>query len=424
MEWIVFALILSMLLAGLNFYFYKKVTRFADRYAPRARRYVPLAFAVMNAPYLLLVGTPIAGRRLHDLPQGVLEWVAYPFFAWITTLLVVLLLTAPKDLLMGLWHGVKWITRPFRLEPPVDPPEERGLLFSRRGFLSAAAAAVPPLVYGVSVHGIYSGHDLEISPEIAVPIPGLPRAFEGLRITQISDLHVGAYIREREMAPVIEAVHRLNGDLLVITGDILDNSLEMLPVAHAAIRRLHAPLGVFGILGNHDYYAEPQGDPGCATIMASMKDAGVEMLRNAHRVLETGGERLILAGVDWTGRRRGNPNLYDSPVTRRALDTAFLGAPAGVPRILLAHHPHVFFEAPHYDVALTLAGHTHGGGQVVVAEKDGRPISIGSGIFRFVSGLYREQDRLLYVNRGIGYVGLPMRINCTPEISRFRLVKG
>ena len=419
MEWIVFALVLTALLAGLNFYFYKKVTRFTERFAPRARRFVPAAFAVMNAPYLLLVGTPIAGRRLHDWPQGVLEWVAYPFYAWITTLLVVLLLTAPKDLLMGLWHGARWLWNPVR--PPVG---ERGL--SRRGFLSAAAAVVPPLVYGVSVHGIYAGHDLEISPEIAVPIPGLPRAFDGLRITQISDLHVGAYIREREMAPVIEAVRRLNGDLLVITGDILDNSLEMLPVAHAAVRQMHAPLGVFGILGNHDYYSDrrEEGYPGCNYIMESMKAAGVTMLRNQHHALEVGGERVILAGIDWTGRQRGNPNFYDSPATRRALDAAFRGAEAGIPRILMAHHPHVFFEAPHYDVALTLAGHTHGGGQVVVAENNGHPLSIGNGIFRYVSGAYYEQGRVLYVNRGIGYVGLPMRINCPPEISRFRLVKG
>jgi predicted MPP superfamily phosphohydrolase len=95
-----------------------------------------------------------------------------------------------------------------------------------------------------------------------------------------------------------------------------------------------------------------------------------------------------------------------------------------MPRILLAHHPSVFIDSPFFGVAFTLAGHTHGGGQVVVAEWDGRPIAIGSAVYRYMSGLYREGEHTLYVNRGIGYVGLPIRINCPPEISRFRLTRG
>jgi predicted MPP superfamily phosphohydrolase len=114
--------------------------------------------------------------------------------------------------------------------------------------------------------------------------------------------------------------------------------------------------------------------------------------------------------------------MYNPVATRRALDRTFDGAEPGLVRILLAHHPHVFQEAASYQLALTLSGHTHGGGQVVIAEYNGRPIAIGSAVFHYVSGRYEEGGRMLYVNRGIGYVGLPMRINCPPEISRFKLV--
>ena len=92
--------------------------------------------------------------------------------------------------------------------------------------------------------------------------------------------------------------------------------------------------------------------------------------------------------------------------------------------MLLAHHPHVFYEAPEFRIALTLAGHTHGGGQIVIAEHNGRPLALGSAIFRYLSGLYREGNHYLYVNRGVGVVGLPIRIKCPPEISHFRLVRA
>ena len=418
MEWLSITLVLSALLVALNWYFYGKVARFADGFVPRWRRFVPAFFAVMNAPYLLLTGTYIFGHRLHDLPEPLLKVAVYPFYAWSTTLLAVLLLTAPKDLAVGLGRGLLWIWRRLRPEPKPLEPTMAGV--TRRGFFSAAAAVVPPLVYGFSAHGLYAGHDLEVSPEIPVGIPGLPRAFDGLRITQISDLHVGAYIREREMAEVIEQVNRIKGDLLVLTGDILDSSLEMLPVAQAAVAQLRAPLGVYGILGNHDYYADRPAR--CMHIMEGMRQAGVRMLRNSRTELAENGERLILAGVDWTGAQRGNPIMYNSIASRHALDQTFHGAEPGLVRILLAHHPHHFLEAQSYHLDLTLSGHTHGGGQVVVAEYNGRPIAIGSAIFRYVSGLYQENGRTLYVNRGVGYVGLPMRINCPPEISRFRLV--
>lgn len=425
MEWATFATFASVLLVGLNISFYKKAERFFLRFAPRLRRAVPAAFLIINSPYLFILATYAVGRKMHDIPQGVLRWYVYPFYAWSAMLLGFVLLAAPKDLLAGAARGARWLRR--RLQPDPPPAETvDALQVSRRGFLQGAGALVPPVLFGISARGLYAADDLQISPEVAVPIANLPGKLDGLTITQISDLHTGAYIREHELARVVEQVNRLRSNLVVVTGDILDSSLEMLPVAQSALSRVRADLGVYGILGNHDYYSDRRRPdyPGCLRIMEGMKLAGVKMLRNSHAQVRVDGEQLVLAGVDWTGRTRGNPNLYDSVATRSALAKALAGEDSGAPRILLAHHPHVFFEAPEFGFALTLAGHTHGGGQIVIAENNGRPLALGSFLFRYISGLYHEGSFSLYVNRGIGYVGVPIRIQCPPEISRFKLVRA
>ena len=425
MEWFFFVLFVSALLFALNLNFYKKADRYFGRFAPRVRPALPAVFLLFNSPYFFLVGMWLVGRKLHQVPQGFLKWFVYPFYAWAVMLLGFALLAAPKDLLVGALRGARWLWKRLRPESP-PPAAAEGRQLSRRGFLHRTAAVVPPLLFGISAYGLYDSDNLEISPEQAIPVSHLPRALDGLTITQISDLHAGAYIRERELARVVEEVNRLRSNLVVVTGDILDSSLEMLPVAQAALERLRSELGVYGILGNHDYYSDRRrpGYPGCLRIIEGMERVGVKMLRNSRAEVRVGGERLVLVGVDWTGRPRGNPNIYNSAATRSGLKAALAGEDSGAPRLLLAHHPHVFFEAPDFGMALTLAGHTHGGGQIVIAENNGQPVALGSAIFRYVSGLYREGDHFLYVNRGIGFVGVPIRIHCPPEISRFRLVKA
>ncbi len=413
--------ILAVLLAALNYYLYRKATKLLEAQAPRWRWTAPVWFSVINSPVVFILAVYLTGHTLSQVPLQLLKWLVYPFYAWVTTLLAFLLVGGPVELLMAVWRGLAWGVNRLR-----GREEDRTLNLARRGFLTSAAAMLPPLLYGISIKGVYSSHDLDISPLQTVTIPDLPASFDGLVITQISDLHTGAYIRQPELDRVVDAANRLRGDLIAITGDFMDSSTALLDVARQSLARLRAPLGVFGILGNHDYYADrPTAHyPGCLEIMGAMQQAGIRMLRNAHCEVRVGADHVVLGGVDWTGMRRGNPNSYDSPQTRRALATTFLGSEAGVPRILMAHHPHVFFDSPAFDVALTLAGHTHGGGQVVVAEVHGQPIAVGTPVFRYVSGVYREGWHTLYVNRGIGYVGLPIRLNCPPEISRFKLVRA
>ncbi len=422
MELFLFAAILGVILGGLNYYLYRKARRLVLRWrggaaAERSILAVRAGFLLMNTPYLALLILWTAGVRLHQVSQPVLYGFFYPFYAWVAMLLAFVLVAFPAELLAGIFHGVRWLLR--RSEPIP------AAMLARRNFLASAAAVVPPMLFAISARAVYGSDDLELSPLVKIPVKGLPRALDGLTITQLSDLHAGAYIRERELARAVEMANGLRSELVVITGDILDASLDLLPTAQAALSRLRAPLGIYGILGNHDYYADrrrPQY-PGCLRIMEGMEAAGVRMLRNQRASLQIGGEELLLLGLDWTGMPRGNPNVYMGQWTRDALRRTLQDCQGEAPRVLLAHHPHVFYETPEFRIALTLAGHTHGGGQIVIAEHNGRPLALGSTMFRYVSGLYQEGHHYLYVNRGVGFVGLPIRIQCPPEISRFQLVR-
>src|ERR1017187_9340493 len=181
---LVFYPITAVILAALNFYLYRK-TRW------------PLGwFLAINAPFLFLVGVTLAGSSLNLVPLGLLKWLAYPFFAWIATLVAFQLLAAPVDLVMSL-----------RRRPLITSLSRRRLL----------VGAVPTVLYGIALKGVYGPHDLDIAPMQTVRIPGLPAAFEGMTVTQVSDLHTGAYIRQPELDRVVDTVNGLKGDMIAVT---------------------------------------------------------------------------------------------------------------------------------------------------------------------------------------------------------------
>src|ERR1035438_1374065 len=209
-----FVPILTILLGALNYYLYRKATRLLEARAPRWRWIAPVWFGVINSPALFIFAIYGSGHTLNQIPLGLLKWLVYPFFAWVATLLAFLLVGAPADLLIAVWRGLAWtVNRPRGRE------KDETLNLARRGFLTSAAAVVPPLLYGISIKGVYSSHDLDISPVQTVAIPDLPASFDGMVITQISDLHTGAYIRQPELDRVVDAANRLRGDLIAVTGD-------------------------------------------------------------------------------------------------------------------------------------------------------------------------------------------------------------
>jgi predicted MPP superfamily phosphohydrolase len=379
-------------------------------------------FIAINAPLLLAAALGRAGWSLEHQPEWLLRWYFYPSLAWFVMLVGYFLLTAPKDLVLGVVRALRWAYR------KLIPAEESAAFSpSRRQFLAGVAPVLPSALLGTAVYGVYgTAGELEVSREVPVPIPGLPRQLDGFRITQLSDLHVGPYLRGQDLQPVVDSANALRSELIVITGDILDRSLGLLREAAAALEPLRAPYGVYAILGNHDYYSDPRsrGYPGCNRLIQGVETAGIRFLRDSRASIDVNGAELLLAGLDWLGATRGDPNIYQRQRTQEALRQILDGSDPAAVRVLLAHHPHSFMEAEEFGIPLTLAGHTHGGGQVVLGQIGGVPIGLGALRFRYIRGLYQEGGRYLYVNRGIGYFGIPIRINCPPEISRFRLVRA
>jgi predicted MPP superfamily phosphohydrolase len=233
---------------------------------------------------------------------------------------------------------------------------------------------------------------------VEIPIARLGKELDGLRIVQLSDVHISETLRAPWLRRVVERVNALEPDIVAITGDLIDGSVAALRSEVAPLRELSAREGVYYVTGNHEYY---HGGPAW---VAEVRRLSIQVLHNEHRVLQRGGDRLVLAGV--TDLQGGD---FD-PSHRCQPDLAFAGAPAGVPRVLLAHQPRAAVLARGLDVDLQLSGHTHGG-QIfpfMFFVRLQQPV---------VSGLKEIAGIRVYTSRGTGYWGPPLRVGAAPEIT-------
>jgi uncharacterized protein len=275
-----------------------------------------------------------------------------------------------------------------------------------------SAASVPFVVVGYSV--FKSLYDFDIY-HVSVPIAGLPRQLDGLRIAQISDLHAGSLFSDRPMHEAVDLIHRQHPDIITLTGDFVNHDAAEAPVILPALDRLRAPLGVYGCLGNHDHYANVH------QVARQIDGTAVDLLVNDGRTLEIDGARLHIVGTDNTGFGQKFADLPRAMSALRRTD----GDEATV---LLAHDPtfwdtHVRQAAP--DIDLMLSGHTHGG--QVGFEVGPARWSLARVMYQRWAGLYEEESasphgkQYLYVNRGLGTVGPPIRLGIRPEITMLTL---
>lgn len=244
--------------------------------------------------------------------------------------------------------------------------------------------------------------------ELEVPIPGLPQQFDGFRIAQLSDIHLGGYMDAQRLVHHVERTNALGADLICITGDITDG-LDHAPHTFPVLGGLRAPAGVVAILGNHDFYT------GADDVTEALRRlTGIRVLRDEAMVLEREGTRLHLlgvddAGLDWT---RGVREHYALPPLAEQV-------PAGEPSVLLSHRPDLFAQAASFGIGLVLSGHTHGG-QIALPWPSMRP-SFAHFISDFPRGTYRIGESTLHVNLGLGMTGQPVRVNSPREITLITL---
>ncbi|MFO0674969.1 MAG: metallophosphoesterase [Polyangiaceae bacterium] len=279
---------------------------------------------------------------------------------------------------------------------PTSPESVSRRVVLERGVGLASAGAVG----GLLGWGYARGRLAFQVDEVVVRIPGLSKGLDGYVIAQVSDVHVGAFVREHELDRGLDLVRRMKPDAVVATGDLVDSDPRDASLVARALADLPSRDGVFAIPGNHDHYA------GAGDVEAALRAAGVTVLTNVHRVLRAGDGGFVLAGVDDpVGTRIGRgPDL----------GAALRGAPRDLPTILLAHRPDAFAEMAG-KVALQLSGHTHGG-QIYPGWS---PLELAS---PWVRGRYTSRGSTLYVNRGFGTTGPPSRLGSPPEITKIVLV--
>jgi len=299
---------------------------------------------------------------------------------------------------------------------------------SRRTFFQYAAAFAGGLPFLAATYGFASGRLRYTIERVDVPVANLPPQLDGLRIAQLSDIHIGDYMPPREIARAVDMANGLHPDISFVTGDFISGVGDPLDVCIAELSRLRAPLGVWGCNGNHEIYAGVEDDA-----ERLFREKGMRLLRAASAVVEHNGGRFNLLGVDYqrdhmTSGERTGPMLAEiEHLIRRDM-----------PNFLLSHNPNSFHRAAQLGIELSLAGHTHGG-QVKFEIVD-HSLSPARLITPFVAGLYRlplngsgsapsasglrktgVQSAALYVNRGLGTFGFPVRIGVPPEITLLTL---
>jgi predicted MPP superfamily phosphohydrolase len=272
-----------------------------------------------------------------------------------------------------------------------------GLPFSV-GALSAGAYGVG---LGLSIWGVMVRRRWVRVRTIDVQVPGLGAAFEGYRIVQLSDLHMGSLCPREWVEGWVDRANGLDADLVALTGDYVTSGGRFHEPTAAALGRLRARDGVAAVMGNHDYYNN--GEP----LISGLRAAGIRVLRNERAMIERGGDRLELAGVD--DRR-----------TRRAdVEKTLAGRDASVPLVALAHDPKFFPQLAAGGAAVVLSGHTHWG--QVAAPFLATRHNLAQLAFRFHSGVVREGGATLVVHPGMGTTGPPIRVGVAPEITVIRL---
>ena len=251
-------------------------------------------------------------------------------------------------------------------------------------------------------------------------IHSLPKSFEGLRIVQLSDIHLaGFYNQPRYIRSVVKMVNALEPDMVCFTGDMVHNFSEEVDPFIAILNELRAPLGKYAVLGNHDYGvyfnwdSKKEESANLDRVKAQIRASGFDLLLNEHRTISLNGDSLEIIGVENWGKPPF-PQLGD-------LHKAMSGANPDHIKILLSHDPsHWDLQVSQKeDIDLTLSGHTHG--MQFGIEIGKFRWSPSRWTYRHWAGLYRENDQQLYVNRGLGYTGFPGRVGIRPEITLITL---
>jgi predicted MPP superfamily phosphohydrolase len=363
--------------------------RFVRPFARTRRMHVVLAALLVLATLLLVFRGSLrpedgALRRVYEITT----------YSWIAFAVCMMVAAALGDLA----RLVLAIVRRVRPRAIID--------VERREFITRALPQGVALCgAAITGYGMMRAFTPAEITEHELVIPKLPRNLDGFTIVQLTDVHVGPFIRRKIIDRMVEQANELAPDLVVVTGDLVDGSVPRLGDSVAGLANLRGRFGTWFVTGNHDYGS------GDVAWCAFLEGLGLGVLRNRRVAIGDAGGSFDLIGVDdWGGGRRHGRMGYD-------LEAAIAGRDPERAAILLAHQPANFAVAAARGIDLQISGHTHGGQLFPMTAL------VGLG-FPYTRGLYREGDAQIYVSRGCGFWGPPARVGSPPEIAKLVLVRG
>ncbi|MCC6873199.1 MAG: metallophosphoesterase [Sandaracinaceae bacterium] len=378
---VLFLVVVITITCGLHYYLWMRLVR--DPVWPSP--YLSMGTWLIVALATSIPAAFVASRYLPRLAATPVAWVAY---VWMGAMFLLFVLLLPAELVRV---GARVV-----VDDVVTDPGRRNMI------ARSIAVAVATGGAGLSALGLATALSPVRIKRVRVAVNGLPSALHGLRIIQLTDIHVGPTIGRDFVQELVRKTNALRPDVVAITGDLVDGSVAELGAFVEPLRDLRARHGVFFVTGNHEYYS------GADEWIAFLESLGVRVLRNERVTIEHDGAALDVAGVDdWEADQFGNGHGAD-------LERALRDKNPDRKVLLLAHQPRQIVEAAAKGIALQLSGHTHGG-QIF-------PFNYLVRLQQpFVAGLHRVQGTALYVSSGTGYWGPPMRLGIPAEITHLEL---
>ena len=405
-----FGMVIVAVMLGVDAYLFSAFRFLTQGLSPRWRTTLHIAFWTVSAVGVLLV---LAAPLLMSaaLPNPLRNQVFAVFVLLTMSKLVAVAFFLVDDIRRILqWSGTRVYEGLAKDGSPNDAPITRSVFLSWLG-MAAGGGLFGSLVWGFGNRYRYR------TERLSLRFDNLPEAFRGLRIVHISDIHAGSFTDKKSVEKGVEKILAEKPDLILFTGDLVNDSAEEMRDYKDVFSRLTAPMGVFSCLGNHDYGDyKPWPDAeskraNLQTLKDTHREMGWRLLMNEHVALERDGQTIALLGIENWGAK-ANFKKYGK------LDEAWKGCDRHPFKILLSHDPS-HWEAQvrkdYPDIDLMLSGHTHG--MQFGVEIPGFRWSPVQYVYRQWAGLYREGRQALYVNRGFGFLGYPGRVGILPEIT-------
>ena len=406
-------IIASMLL--LDFYVFQALKAVSQSAGAKTRIIIFATYWTVSVLALLIfVLLPVL--HLENFSKGLRSII----FALVAALFFAKFAAAVFLLIDDLRRGIQWVAgKLFFSNTEGESIQGEGI--SRSVFLSWVGLAAGGTILGSLVNGFSNKYDYHVR-KVPLRFAKLPEAFRGMKIVQISDVHSGSFNNKSAVEKGIQAIQNIQPDLILFTGDLVNNRADEMNDYMGVFNKLQAPLGVYSVLGNHDY-GDYENWGSMAQKVENLKrlksihgELGWKLLLNEHVIFERSGQKIALLGIEnWSAKARFPKYGKLSEAYRGAEEIPF--------KILMSHDPSHWdaeVRTNYQDIDLMLSGHTHG--MQFGVELPWLKWSPVQYVYKQWAGLYEEQAQKLYVNRGFGFIGYPGRVGIMPEITLLELV--